>query len=363
MEIWPDCGYTDLSVSESGYLVPSASYWRLLLQRPELAPIEESGPAERALHARLLANPNLKVSPQELNAVEDPDTQENYRQFLRFRQGLQAASSLEAYYLALMRSAQIDIAPAFIDLMVQAIVRHVLGDSPDAIHARAGELLFRKQRVSMTDGRILAGDREALDAMQATGGLGDLGRLLMQNQVRLSEQALQVLGSSNQQRYLQDAANARYRFQWLLDLTLETQSSVGEGQHRWDIVLANKHSGVKALASMLELWAQHMLGVPLRITPLAKVEDSAWRWHTGLDATSSSLLNDLYAGTPVEPERMAQLLSLFRIDFLQAGDMRADLAGKPVYAGIAMTEAGLLRVKPQNLLLNLPLAQTVAAAS
>jgi hypothetical protein len=32
------------------------------------------------------------------------------------------------------------------------------------------------------------------------------------------------------------------------------------------------------------------------------------------------------------------------------------MQGKPVYMGLAMDEAGVLRFKPQNLLMNLPLA-------
>jgi hypothetical protein len=36
--------------------------------------------------------------------------------------------------------------------------------------------------------------------------------------------------------------------------------------------------------------------------------------------------------------------------------MRADVAGKLVYLGLATTADGVVRIKPQNLLLNLPLA-------
>lgn len=36
--------------------------------------------------------------------------------------------------------------------------------------------------------------------------------------------------------------------------------------------------------------------------------------------------------------------------------MRADVAGKPMYLGLAGTADGVVRIKPQNLLLNLPLA-------
>ena len=37
-------------------------------------------------------------------------------------------------------------------------------------------------------------------------------------------------------------------------------------------------------------------------------------------------------------------------------DMRAEMSGKPVYLGLAATVDGHLRMKPQNLLMNLPLA-------
>ena len=45
------------------------------------------------------------------------------------------------------------------------------------------------------------------------------------------------------------------------------------------------------------------------------------------------------------------------MDFLNAQDMRAEIAGQPVFLGMAMSNDYLLRMKPQNLLLNLPLAQ------
>jgi hypothetical protein len=37
--------------------------------------------------------------------------------------------------------------------------------------------------------------------------------------------------------------------------------------------------------------------------------------------------------------------------------MHADVAGRPVYLGLAANAQGQLRMKPQNLLLNLPLAR------
>jgi hypothetical protein len=53
---------------------------------------------------------------------------------------------------------------------------------------------------------------------------------------------------------------------------------------------------------------------------------------------------------------MQRLLSLFKLEFANPQEMRADVAGKPVYLGLMMSESRELRLKPQNLLLNLPLA-------
>ena len=71
--------------------------------------------------------------------------------------------------------------------------------------------------------------------------------------------------------------------------------------------------------------------------------------------TRPTVLNDLYSRA-VEPERLQRLISLFRLDFTIPSEMRADVAGKPVYLGLAMAADATLKLKAQNLLLNLPLA-------
>jgi hypothetical protein len=118
-------------------------------------------------------------------------------------------------------------------------------------------------------------------------------------------------------------------------------------------------SGLKALALVLQKWVLHFHGVAVQVQPESRVEDTAWRWHLGLDAESTALLNDLYRGIDVEPERQQRLISLFRLTFGNPLDMQLDVRGKPVYLGLAMNAEGLLKIKPQNLLLNLPLATTV----
>jgi hypothetical protein len=355
-DFWTFCGFDGLQRSASGTLQPTDTYWRWLLARPELALLPESCPAERRLHGALQESPSKAVNPEALKAFKDPDARESYTYFLRFRDGVVQAGTLEAYYAKLFRSGSINIPPLFIDLMVQAIVRNILADEPDALVLRAAELLFRPQRVTLADGRIISGDQEALDNAQETGGVGDLGRLLMQNKVQLTDAHMQVLSAENAVQFWQSVCKPSYGHRWLLDLTHEVSSQVGQGQHMFTVQLARSDSGLKALARVLELWINHFHAVQVRIKPLAKVDDPAWRWHIGLDAESTSLLNDLYNQQTIDEQRMQRLISLFRLEFADPAEMRADLAGKPVYLGLAMAQDGLLRVKPQNLLLNLPLA-------
>jgi len=52
---------------------------------------------------------------------------------------------------------------------------------------------------------------------------------------------------------------------------------------------------------------------------------------------------------------MNRLLCLFELRFKNPADMRPAIAGRPVYLAMAMDSENKLKLKPQNLLLNLPL--------
>jgi hypothetical protein len=272
--------------------------------------------------------------------------------YVRFRDALVQAGSLEAYYLSLVRGGSITIPPLFMDLMVQAILRNVLDDTNDAFEARAAEMLFRPQRISVQDGQVLSGDRAVLDLLTETGGLGEVGRLLVQSNAPLATIHLEVLATGNMHRYWE--ANERHNF--LLDLTHEVKQDLSHGLV---FTMTRARSGLTALTQVLEKWIFHLLGVQVHIKPEQKIDDPAWRWHVGLDTESSAILNDLYEGRPVETSRMQRMVSLFRLEFEHSADMRADVAGKPVYLALTMDADKVVRLKPQNLLINLPLGKVM----
>ena len=116
-------------------------------------------------------------------------------------------------------------------------------------------------------------------------------------------------------------------------------------------------AALAAFCRVLERWIRHLSGVSVTVTSVPRIDESRWAWHIGLDAQSTALLNDLWRGKTPEPDRLARLLALFRLEFVDAGDMRADIAGKPVYLALSMGEDAVVRMKPQNLFLNLPLVR------
>lgn len=356
-DFWPACGYTLLERDEvQGWLRPTPAYIGAWLSRPELALVPESCRAEIALHEALRSDPLRPVTVGELARLADADARENYAHFLALRESLLQAGTLQAWLLKLWREGNAGTPPLFIDLIVQAVLRGVLDGNPNAMQARAAEMLFRPQRLSTHEGRLLAGDRETLDLQRETHGFGDLGRLLAQAQGPVKAVQLQVLQADAQDRYWAEAAKPHGRHSFLLDLTHDIQQELGHGLV---FQLTHAHSGLVALAAVLQAWVQHLLGLAVRIEPLQKINDPQWRWHIGLDAEASRLLDDLYEDRPVDAERMNRLVSLFRLDFADASDMRADIVGKPVYLGLMANTEQVLRIKPQNLLLNLPLAARV----
>jgi hypothetical protein len=355
LDFWPACGWRHLQADDQGRLPPSAAWTGHWLDRPELALVAESCPAERRLHQALRVDPLRPVPQAELAALLDDDARENYRLFLALRDGVWAAGTLESFYTGLFGQDAITLPPLFIDTIAQTLLRQLLDVDADAFAARAAELLFRPQRITLQDGRVLAGDRMTLDRLSDAGGFGALGRLLAEAKVPLRSAQLQVLSPDNAADYWQDCGHdGLERFRFVLDLTHQVPKALAPGVN---VPVTLAHSGLTALARVLARWVEQLLSVVVTITPVARIDDADWRWHLGLDVESTAILNDLYRGQTLDEARLARLIGLFRLDFVNPADMRADLAGAPVYLGLAMAADGGLRLKPQNLLLNLPLAR------
>ncbi|MBK7260369.1 MAG: hypothetical protein IPI03_00175 [Rubrivivax sp.] len=352
IELWPGSGRMHLDCRPDGRCLPTPAWWRHWLARPELALVAESCRAETRLHRALQQDPLRPVRAAELDALADTDVRDNYRHWLVLRDGLQAAGSLQGWLVGQFHQG-VQLPPLFIDLVLQAIVTGLLDDPAVALQARAAELFFRPQRLSFEQGRVLAADAKTVQQTRQDQGLGELGRLMAQAQVRALAPQLPVLADDNESRYWGEAVQAEFRSSLLLDLTAQLSRDVGHGLQ---FKLGNARSGLKPLALLLQRWVQQMLGVAVTIEPVPRIDDAHWRWHVGLDADASALLDDLYAGRPVDDQRLARVVGLFRLQFADAAEMRSDVAGVPVYLGLMADAQGRLRLKPQNLLLNLPLA-------
>jgi hypothetical protein len=200
-DYWQSCGYRLLATGADGRLTLTDDYLRSLLLRPELAPIVESCAAERALHERLLAAPRATVAESELTPIVNPDTRENFRIWLRFRQRLVAAPSIEAAYVALFRDG-VDVPPLFVAQLTQILLRHILGVAADPMEARAAEMLFRTQKIAvLDDGAVMAADERAVEHYATSAGFGSLGELLQRNRTPVRTVDLDVLDADNAATY------------------------------------------------------------------------------------------------------------------------------------------------------------------
>lgn len=329
---WSSSGF-DLLTQRDGALIVTDNFLRSFFLRPEIAPIAESCAAEVKLHEALLADPRRVVANVEILQIADPDAQANYRILLKFRDRLLAAPTLEAAYTGLFKGDGVDVPPLFVFQLTQIFLRHILGADGDPLEARMAECLFRVQKISvLEDGAVMAADDETVEVFADTGGFGSLGELLKKQNTPTRSIDLDVLSADNAEIY------------WERDERHDLAVSLNRGQPALD-----------ALMRVLEKWVKHFLAVEVTIAHRREIDDKQWVWHVGLDATASGVLNDLYNNETVDEARMSRLLCLFELRFANAADMRPNIAGRSVYLAMAMDSDGKLKLKPQNLLLNLPL--------
>ena len=334
-DFWLDSGYRLLDKTANGHLVVTDDFLRAYLMRPEMEPVEESCNVERALHARMMENPCLDISPADIDAMADDDIKENYQVVVGFRDRLVAAATVEDCYLNLFNKPGGQIPPMFINQLTQVILRNILEDTLYPLWLRCGEMLFREQKITVQNEAIMVADADTVDLHLSSRAPPSLEIAKDKNDASARQIELDVLSDKNAEIYWQRSDN----YDTVLDLRIWGQANT-------------------ALCRVMEKWLNHFYQVPVQIQPVEEVKDDKWVWHIGLDQESSSILNDLYNGNEVTAERNQRLVSLFRMEIRDKTLIRPDIAGQPIYLGMAMTADNLLRLKPQNLLVNLPLAES-----
>ncbi|MFN2646811.1 MAG: DUF6352 family protein [Burkholderiales bacterium] len=330
-DFWRNSGFHLLERDSAGRLRVTDDFLRAYYLRPEVHPVEESDEAERALHTALMATPRRPVAQSELAAIGDADARHNYETVLKFRDRLLAAGTVEGCYMGLFRGP-VDMPPIFIAQMAHVILRNILDGTSDPLRLRAAELFFREQKATLREGHALLADLETVQMHASGNRYGGIGRLIVEASGSLGQVDLDVLERANAELY------------WQRESRHDTVISVTYGRPALD-----------ALAQVIALWIEHFLAVQVRVKPLRRIDEPRWAWHIGLDAESTALLNDLWAGTEVEHGRMQRILALFALEFAEPGGMRPEIAGRAVYLALSADPAGEVRMKPQNLLTNLPL--------
>jgi hypothetical protein len=333
-DFWISCGHHLLDRNANGGLVVTDEFLKAYFARAELMPPRDACAVERRLHRELLADPRRPVGPNELAEVADVDARENWQFVLAFRDLLLRQPTLEAAYLALVRSGSIALPPLFVNQLVHVILRNVLDGCDDPFVVRAAELFFRPQRIMLHEQSLLLGDEEIIGGLKMTPVLS-----LMSMLGAPTETQIDVLDADNAEHYWHRCD----QFDMGFDLT------------------AGKR-GPAALAEAMTRWISHLLGIDVKVEPLSQLRDAKLTWYVGLDSEATRIGDRLWHGEALDEETAGRLLALFRLSFSDAAVVADVIQQEPVYLVMAMTSGLTLRMKPQNLLTGLPIKHLEAAS-
>lgn len=328
-EFWVSSGHHLTRRLPDGTLAITDELLLAYLARPEVVPPPEACDAEVALYAALRAEPRKAVSPEEIAALADPDARENWTFLLDFRDRLVAAGSVEAAYLALVREGAV-VPPLFLDQLVHLMMRNALDGCDDPYVLRAAELFFRPQRVSTGEGGAILADAELIEEFEGRAPVSPLVAMLDKS---LADE-LDVMDDGNYWTY------------W-------SRSDA----HTMAMALGAAPKARAGLARAIEAFLRHLMGLEARVEPMLEIEDPDWRWFVGLDAEATALGNRLWRGESVSLEDRTRVLGLFRLDFARHAPVDPRVEGHPVWLILAMSPDKQVRVKPQNLVMGLPLRE------
>jgi hypothetical protein len=324
-DFWLASGHHLLDRDSDGKLALTDEFLKAYLARPELRPPPDACAAERALHARLLADPRAGVSGQDIDAIADADARENWRHMVALRDHLAAAATIEAAYSSLVRDGK-RVPQLFVDQFVQVILRNVLDCADDPYLLRAAEIFFRPQRLALHEGALIAADDEHVGAAAASPLAAMFGLPLAGD--------IDVLNDDNADAYWARSD----RFDMALDLTAGRR-------------------GLAALGVVIERWIKHLLAIEVTVEPLVEACDVALSWYVGLDAEATRIGDALWRGGELDADERARVVAFFRLGFADPTIALEHLAGEPIYLILAMNAERLLRMKPQNLVTGLPIRE------
>ncbi|MFZ4807774.1 MAG: DUF6352 family protein [Hyphomicrobiaceae bacterium] len=327
-DFWVSSGHHLLDRAESGGLVVTDEFLRAYLARPEIVPPEDACLVERAIYDRLRRAPRAAVQPGEVADMADRDARENWRHWLALRDTLIGHESVEAAYLTLIRSDKVTTPPLFLNQLVNLILRNALDASKDAFVLRAAELLFRAQRLTVRDGVLLLADEELVDGSNVVDHASPLVAVFGDARAR----DLDILTAGN--------APAYWGRSDAFDMVLDFRHG---------------HPARAAFARVLEVWVRHMLGIGVTIEPVERLTDESWHWFVGLDQEATRIGNALWKGEEPADDGLNRIVAIFRLDFEDDREMLPAVAGKSVVLILATTTNRIVRVKPQNLIVGLPL--------
>jgi hypothetical protein len=330
-EFWVASGHQLSRRNERGELMATPELLIAWLARPELAPPPEACKAERALHVAMLDDPLRAVAQAELAAIMDSDARENWGFFLKFRDLLLEAGSIEAAYIKLANAQRVELPPLFLDQMAHLILRNALDGCDDPFTLRAGELFFRSQKASVHEGVLLLADSELVEEREKS-------KAAMMHVAPLSammEEDLDVMDEENAWTYWSRS-----------DANSMAMNLGGDSRAR------------AGLARAIEAWVKHLTGFRVHAESIARLEDKDWRWFIGLDAEGTRIGNTLWNGDSLREEDMDRVIAIMRVSF--EDDKRVQerlqerLRGKPFYLFLGANADRLVRMKPQNLVSGLP---------
>ncbi len=308
------------------------------LARPELMPPDDACDAERDLHASLLADPLRPVSKADIATLADADARENWTFMTAFRDRLMAAPSLEAVYVALARKGAGDLPPIFLSQLCHLILRNALEGCDDPYVLRAAELFYRSQKATIHDGALLLADAEIVEAQHHA-----------QHDLHTAPLTAMLQPQAFGEMDVMDDENA-----W----TYWSRSDA----HAMVMNLGGNPKARNALCRVIERWIAHLLGVAVKVEPVASIEDRDWRWFVGLDSEGTRIGNALWNGDTPGADAAERIVALMRMTFEDSRFVDERVGNKPVYLILAMGADKVVRLKPQNLVAGLPLASAANVA-